>query len=203
MKRYKETKYLLLLEKKLGPKRQILKEDILFTGYTSLMFEVIFLPYARTIRDRDTNDDSERDRERETRSQRAPALGAEERSALLILSPSSPGPPPSSLYCWRLMVHNGCSVDVSAAALLSLKKCDYPKAAGRIRQGASSPRKGKNLVLWQLICFRILKPMCLFLCCSSQGSKRLLKDKAGLSLAKQSQEGNFDLLLSARGEAAA
>ena len=36
----KKLEYLLLLEKKLVPKRQIVEEDIVFSGYTSLSLSV-------------------------------------------------------------------------------------------------------------------------------------------------------------------
>ena len=48
MKGYKETEYLLLLERKLVPKRQILEEDIVFSGYTSVSLSVCIYIYIHT-----------------------------------------------------------------------------------------------------------------------------------------------------------
>ena len=48
MKGYKETEYLLLLERKLVPKRQILEEDIVFSGYTSVSLSVCVYIYIHT-----------------------------------------------------------------------------------------------------------------------------------------------------------
>ena len=48
MKGYKETEYLLLLERKLVPKRQILEEDIVFSGYTSVSLSVYIYIYIHT-----------------------------------------------------------------------------------------------------------------------------------------------------------